>query len=145
MSARGVGGAVSFNTWQASWAQRTIFGRAELFFDGSSADRTVSSEAHLHAVISAVVSEVLSPTLRSPPNRDRVPGMCVSSSGDTCVSEFFRQQLSLRWSPLLDLKSQRFAYLYNCATSTYWRWDSIVPTLLNARHDRCTHLAAIAI
>ena len=132
-----VGGSVSFNTWQPSWAQRTVFGRAELFFDGSSADRTVSSEAHLHAIISAVVSEVLSPTLPSP-NRGRVPGVCVSSSGAACVSEFFQHQLSLRWSPLLDLTSKHSAY--RCATSTHWRWESIVPTPLSGSLlDRRTH------
>jgi hypothetical protein len=121
----GLDGSISFNTWQASWPQRTIFGRPDLFFDGASRDRTLSSEAHLHAVVSAVVSEVLSPSFDLP---STVPGVCTSSTDAACVSEFFQHQLKLRWSPLLDLTAKRAEY--SCDTPSYWRWDSQQPSIV---------------
>lgn len=123
-------GSISFNTWQASWAQSTIFGRPDLFFDGASAARTLSSEAHLHAVISAVVSEVLSPSIDSP---STVRGVCESSSEAACVSEFFQKQLRLRWAPLLDLTAKRAAY--SCDTLAYWNWNSQRPSIASLKNS----------
>jgi hypothetical protein len=106
-------GSISFNTWQASWAQSTVFGsRPELVYDGMTPERTLAPERQLRAVLSAVISAVLSAGF--------VPGLCEAEAeaeegscteeGSCCVAEFFQQQLELRWSPLIDLQTKRAAY-----------------------------------
>ena len=106
-------GSISFNTWQASWAQSTVFGsRPELVYDGTTPERTLATERQLRAVLSAVISAVLSDGF--------VPGLCeeaeaeadgsCTEEGSCCVAEFFQQQLELRWSSLIDLRAERAAY-----------------------------------
>lgn len=88
------GGSISFNTWQVSEPQAAIFGQPGLLF-ANGAGSGLESEQELRAVLSAVVVGTLRDGL--------VPGLCGGGAGGgaDCVADFFAEQLSLRWEPLV--------------------------------------------